>query len=246
MIRVDVSQGSPEWEFIRLGMPTASQFKRILTPKKLALSADAASYRNELLAEWLCGYKPVFGSRGNSTGYADRGTDMEAQARRVYEFTHDVEVELVGFVMRDDGRVGGSPDGFVSDEGGADFKCPAMHTHIGYMLEPASLADDYRSQCQGYMYLSGREWWDLFSFHPMLPPVEQRIIRDDKYQEALGVALDSFVSDLQAARHRLAEFRSEFAIRREQNARIATIKDGDTQVIDIMQLLKRSVEAARA
>lgn len=246
MIRVDVVQGDPDWEYVRLGRPTASQFARILTPKKLEYSSSAAAYRNQLLVEWLIGYKPEFSGGSASSGYADRGADMEASARRRYEYVHDVKVERVGFIMRDDGKVGGSPDGFLSVDGGVDFKCPAMHTHIGYMLNPNELVEQYKSQMQGYMYLSGREWWDVMSFHPEIDPVERRIQRDERYQIALGSALDEFVTDLENAKRQLAEYRSEFAVRREKQMQIAAVQDGATEVIDIMHLLKRSIEVMRA
>ena len=37
--RFDLAQGSEAWLAIRLGIPTASEFDRILTPKKLELAA---------------------------------------------------------------------------------------------------------------------------------------------------------------------------------------------------------------
>lgn len=243
MIRVDVEQNSSDWEYVRLGRPTASQFGRILTPKKLEYSSSAAAYRNQLLVEWLIGYKPEFG--GGSSGYSDRGADMEASARRRYEFVHDIKVERVGFIMRDDAKVGGSPDGFVGTDGGVDFKCPAMHTHIGYMLNPDELVDQYKSQMQGYMYLSGRQWWDVMSYHPDIDPVERRIARDERYQIALASALDEFVTDLENGKRQLAEYRSEFATRREKQMQINAVQDGTTEVIDIMHLLERSIAAIR-
>jgi len=199
-----VTQGSPEWERARLGMPTASAFDRILTPSKLELSAQSDMYRNQLLAEWLVGYPLDF---GNASGYSQRGTGMEAEARRFYEMRYDVDVAIVGFVLRDDGKVGGSPDGLVDVDGGVDLKCPAIHTHIGYMMDPARLAKEYRGQCQGYMYLTGRKWWDVLAYNPILPAVRVRIDRDDLYCAKLGVALDLFVADLDGAKEQLAPHR---------------------------------------
>ena len=50
-IRLDVQQGTIEWVNARLGIPTASQFTRILSPKELKFSASATKYALELLAE---------------------------------------------------------------------------------------------------------------------------------------------------------------------------------------------------
>lgn len=206
MIRLNVVQGTPEWEMARLGIPTASSFKRILTAKTLKLSSSAGEYRNQLLAEWLTGMPLEFGGGPNTL--MQRGTGMEAEARMFYELQYDVpEVEQVGFLLRDDRMAGCSPDGLVGEDGGLELKCPMMHTHIGYLLDPQSLADQYAPQVQGCLYITGRAWWDLVAYHPQLPPVYHRIARDEKYIAALDAALDTFVADLLAAREQLAPHR---------------------------------------
>lgn len=208
MIVLDVKQGTPEWEMARLGIPTASGFKRILTAKTLKVSSSAAEYRNQLLAEWLLGTPLEFGyGGGGQNQFMQRGTGMEAEARAFYELQHDAEVEQVGFLLRDDRMAGCSPDGLVGTDGGLELKCPMIHTHIGYLLDPQSLVDAYQQQVQGCLYITGRAWWDLLAYHPNLPPVHHRIEPDPAYQTALGAALDWFVADLLAARERLAEHR---------------------------------------
>lgn len=200
MIKLDVEQGTPEWEAARIGIPTASRFDEILTPKTLKPSTSATKYRSQLLAEWLCGTSIDFS--GNS-GFMDRGKEMEPEARAWYEFSRKCEIDRVGFVLRDDGETGGSPDGLVGVDGGIEIKCPAIHTHIGYLLEPATLVSDYRGQTQGYMYLTGRAWWDVISYHPDLPKVVQRIPRDEEYIAALDRALNVFIEYLTAAKKQL-------------------------------------------
>ncbi|HEX6926796.1 MAG TPA: YqaJ viral recombinase family protein [Longimicrobiaceae bacterium] len=202
-----MEQGSPEWMNARLGIPTASRFSEIITPATLKPSKSASKYRNQLLAEWLLGY-PIDWSNGGSA-WTDRGREMEGEARAFYEMQFDVDVVRVGFVLREDGRVGGSPDGLIGTDGGVDFKCPALHTHIGYMLEPDKLAADYRAQVQGYMYLTGRAWWDLFAYSPALPHVRVTVERDAEFQAALGAALDAFVADLDRCREQLMPHREQ-------------------------------------
>jgi hypothetical protein len=204
MIAVDVVQGSPEWEDARRGIPTASAFDKILTPAKLKLSTQRFAYRNQILAEWLVGYCIDW---GGASGFMDRGTDMEPEARAFYELQRDVEVEPVGFVVTDDRRVGGSPDGLVGADGGLEIKCPALHTQVGYLLEPGSLVATYWSQGQGYLWLTGRAWWDLIAYSPALPSVIQRIEPDPGYQAALTDALGTFCDELDDAKRQLAEHR---------------------------------------
>lgn len=200
-------QGSPEWESARLGIPTASQVDKILTPAKLKVSTSAGEYMDKLLAEWLVGYAIDWGGQSQ---YMDRGTKCEPEARAWYELTRDVEVQQVGFLMADDELFGGSPDGLVGESGGLEIKCPALHTHIGYLRAPDSLDAKYRGQVQANLYVSGREWWDLVSYHPDLPKVVRRIERDEAYITALGAALNWFKGELLSAREDLAEHRQVY------------------------------------
>src|SRR5687767_15307495 len=114
MILLDCVQGSPEWQEGRVGIPTCSGYEKILTPAKLQPSTQAVPYRNQLLAEWLLGHHIEF---NESNGYMDRGSRMEDEARAFYELQYDVECQRVGFVLREDGRTGGSPDSLVLDDG---------------------------------------------------------------------------------------------------------------------------------
>lgn len=196
MIVIPCEQGSPEWMVARLGIPTASQFDRLLTPKTRKPSTSQAKYRNELIAEWLLGHPLEWGT----SGWMDRGTALEEEARRWYAFERDVEVERPGFILRDDRRVGGSPDGLVGDRGGVETKCPAAHTHVGYLLDDGP---DYIGQVQGYMYITDREWWDVVSYCPGLPPYLGRVERDEEYIEALVAALGPFNAALEVAKDRL-------------------------------------------
>jgi hypothetical protein len=204
MIVLPVEQGTPEWEYARIGHPTASGFDEILTPAKLKLSAQRFKYRNKILAEWLIGH-PI--DWGGASQFMDRGTDMEPEARAWYELQRDVEVEVVGHILTDDRRAGGSPDGLVGSDGGIEVKCAALHTHVGYMLDPDSLVAAYRSQVQGYLWLTGRAWWDLIAYAPTLPKIVQRIEPDAEYHAALADALGTFCDELDDAKRTLADHR---------------------------------------
>ena len=108
-----MEQGSAQWIAARLGLPTASQFSRILTPRTLKPSASAERYLWELLAERIIGQP----ANDASTKFMERGKAMEAQAVAFYELQRGVDTRRVGFVTRDDGLVGCSPDRFVGDDG---------------------------------------------------------------------------------------------------------------------------------
>lgn len=200
-----MEQGSLEWVRVRLGMPTASNFDSLVTPKSKKPSASADRYLREILAEWTLGHPLEWGS----SGWTERGTEMEAEARRWYEFDREVEVREVGFVMRDDGLVGGSPDGLVGDDGGLEIKCPAAHTHVGYVLQPDALVASYVGQVQGLLYLTGRGWWHMLSYCPGFPEVVVRVEPDPEYHEALEGVLEGFLGRVEKGKARLREYRQD-------------------------------------
>lgn len=203
MIVIECTQGTPEWHLVRLGIPTASQFHRILTPKTRKYAAGAETYRNELLADWVRGYP--LGFEGN--GHTERGTELEPEAREYYELAGH-EVVQVGFVLRDRaGKVGCSPDALVGDDGLLELKCPDLKQHIAYLINPQSLVDEYFGQVQGNLYVTGREWADIMAYSPGLPKVVQRVTPDADYQAKLDDALANFIDDLDRQKAKLAKYK---------------------------------------
>ena len=193
MIRHDVLQGSKEWWDLRIGLPTASQFDRILTPGKLQYASGAEAYRNELLAEWMLG-EPLDTA---ITDWMNRGTELEAEAVRYYELQRDLDVDRVGFCTNDLGTVGCSPDGLVGPDGGLEIKNRSAKYHVGFLLGEDPIP---RGQVQGGMWICDREWWDVLSYNPKLPPVLVRVRRDEKYIAALASAMSRFLEELEKGR----------------------------------------------
>lgn len=198
MIELDAPQGSPEWYWERLGRPTASQFSRILTAKTRKLAAGSETYMHELLSEWLTGV-PFNSDLG---GFVERGTMLEPEAVAWYEWEKGCTTRQVGFCLRDDRLVGCSPDRLIGDDGGLEIKCPGAKGHVANML---NMTEDHCAQVQGCMWITGRAWWDLVSFHPEIPSVCVRIERDAEYIAALGTAMTEFLARLSLARVKLIE-----------------------------------------
>jgi hypothetical protein len=139
--------------------------------------------------------------------WMDRGTELEADARRWYEMDQGVDVRQVGFCLRDDGAVGCSPDGLVGEDGGLEIKCPGAKQHTRYLLGIDDLATAHTGQVQGSMFLTGRAWWDVLSYNPELPPVRVRVARDEDYMMALEPVLAGLVKQLAEDREQWAAFR---------------------------------------
>lgn len=201
MIVLDCEQGSEEWFKARLGIPTASRFNQIITPKTLKPSSSARGYLHELCAEWLLG-EPLDGA---SSDFMLRGSGMEESAVKFYEFQTDTETTSAGFCLRDDRAVGCSPDRLVGEDGGLEVKCPSAKVHVGYLLN--GLDVEYRAQVQGALWITGRAWWDVLSYNPELPPVLMRMERDEEFIGALSAAVEDFLVRLAEAKEALTSHR---------------------------------------
>ncbi len=193
MIVHDVPQridgiANPAWLELRLGVATASQFHRIITPKTEKPSTSMRKYALELLGEWL---NAESGDEGKSL-FMDRGNDLEDEARRMYEYEVDADVQPVGFVTSDDGLIGCSPDGFVMERGGVEIKVPAIDTHLGYLADPDTLEAAYRCQVQATLMITGRTWWDLWSYNPEQPCVRVNCKRDLPFLAKMVDAVEQF------------------------------------------------------
>ncbi len=208
---IDCTQGTDAWLKARLGIPTASQFHRIITAAKGDLSKQAAKYAHELVAETLLG-RPLEGAF--NTFAMQRGKEFEPHAVAQYEFTTDVETRAVGFVTSDDGLLGCSPDRLiVGASAGLEIKCTLDGTHMGILLDGPG--DDYRQQVQGCMAICEADWWDLYAYHPSLPPATIRTYRDDIYIAKVAGALRAFLDmrDDMLLRARASGFFEEQAMR---------------------------------
>lgn len=200
MIILNCDQRSEEWQSARLGIPTASEFDKILTPATGKLSTQAGAYRHRLLAEWLTGRA----ADSYNGGWIPRGVEMEAEARTYYEMLTDRTVEQVGFIFKDKRRlVGCSPDGLFDDTG-MEIKCPAPGTHVRYLLDN-SLPVDYILQVQGAMWITGAKQWEWLSYHPDMPPVLITVKRDEQKIDLLETAVEHFLFELLAQRQALLD-----------------------------------------
>lgn len=182
-----VEQGTVEWLALRLGIPTSSEFHRILTPTG-KLSAQSRRYAFYLVTERLLNRS--LDSLQNLE-WVERGKELEPEAARMYEFQNEVQTTPVGFITTDDGRIGCSPDRLINGQNaGLEIKCPAPHTHVEYMID--GFGNDYRVQVQGQMLVAEFEWVDRWSFHPEMPPVLVRTHRDEAFIGLLRSSLEAF------------------------------------------------------
>lgn len=189
-------QGSDQWWEAKRGIPSASNFDRIITAVTGKPSAGMKGYIAELIADTASMTPSYFTNRGVSRPMQN-GHDMEPEARRYYALERNVDVQQVGFCISDCGRFGCSPDGLVGEDGGLELKCPSLHIHAGYLID-GTLPNEYKAQVHGALVVTGRAWWDFLSYGPGLDPLLIRV-KPNEFTDKLRAALEVFWVQYRAA-----------------------------------------------
>jgi exodeoxyribonuclease (lambda-induced) len=178
-----IEQGSPEWLQLRLGVATASDFKKIITSTGKE-SKTLKDYALELASESLL-TEPEASYKSEAM---QRGNDLEDEARKYYSFITDIKVDQVTFIKKDD-EIGYSPDGLIGDNGSIEIKCPQKKNHLKYLVDN-KLPTEYKSQVQGGLYISGREYCNFISYHPLFKYDKKMLVvkvyRDEEYIKELS------------------------------------------------------------
>ncbi len=187
---LDFPQCSPEWYKARRGIPTSSEFDKIITSTGKS-STQRTKYMYQLAGERLGGIVDV----GYQSFAMLQGKEREDEARSLYELVRE-PVKQVGFCLSDCGRWGASTDGLIGDKGVFEMKNPIISTHIGYMLKKEEIPTEYFCQTQGEMFVTEREFVDFLSYVPGLPPVIVREEPNDTFQRLLKKELEVFCAEL--------------------------------------------------
>lgn len=193
---LDIEQGTPEWFAARAGIPTASNFDKIITYDGKP-SKQRQKYLYQLAGERITGRK----EETYQNGAMLRGVELEAEARSLYEMLYNVTIEQVGFCLSDKGY-GCSPDGLISNNAGIEIKCPMIHIHVEYLLS-CNMPTTYWQQVQGNLLITGREHWVFMSYYPGIKPVIMHIPRDETYLELMAKELDAFCKELNEVTERI-------------------------------------------
>lgn len=198
-------QGSQAWRLLRRGIPTASKFADILTPKKMELSAAADTYIDYLIGSI---FDPYFGQEEEYVSYAmKQGQIVEPEAVAYYALERELTVKQVGFITTNDGRFGASPDSLtVSDDkiiGGLECKHAKAEIHIRRLREAAKiraaggddnacLPPEHKGQVHGCLCVTGLPFWDYLSYRPGMPAQLLLRIVPDEYTAKMWAALQEF------------------------------------------------------
>jgi hypothetical protein len=169
-----MAQRSEEWQQIRIGIPTASDFSRLVTSEGKR-SKSLNGFAMQLAAEKFAG-GPLGSWAGNVA--MERGRFLEEDGLRAYQFSYaESDLDPVGFVTDQAITYGCSPDALVGETGCCEVKCLTAEKHIAAFLrfnDSGEAPPDYIQQTQGQILICGREWCDLIFYHPQLPMVVVR------------------------------------------------------------------------
>jgi hypothetical protein len=182
----DVAQYSEAYDRLKLGIPTSSNFNKIITPQGKP-SRQWREYACVLIAERLLQRRIEF----YNSPAMERGLIVEAEAADWYEFDRDVTSQRVGFITDDDHTIGCSPDRLVGDKGLLEIKAPLPHTQVEYWIS-GEVGERFWPQLQGQLYISQRSWVDIVCWHDVLPKIVMRVEPDEQFIKALDSELQIF------------------------------------------------------
>ena len=153
--------------------------------------AKAIGYARDLARERLGGQAPDAFIRDV---YRDTGHASEKDARVAMEAKFGLLIDEAGFAVTEDRRFGLSVDGLIDPDGTWECKAMVSSNTLFDALVDGDI-QEYRDQCQGGLWLTGRKYalltlWAPDFERPMLPPI--RVERDEAYIEALEEDLMAF------------------------------------------------------
>jgi hypothetical protein len=198
----DVEQNSEEWESLRLGKATASNYAKFMANFGKAFGDPADRYALQLALERVTGRRAEHSFK---TDDMERGHEQEPLARLMYEELHFVDVQNGGFF--DWGDWGDSPDGLIDDDGTLEIKCVTAAVHEANIRrgkpDPA-----YKWQIVGHLDGTGREWNDFASYCSDYPEWNQLVV-------------------FRTYRHEVSEELAQLAERREQFIELIRTKENE-------------------
>lgn len=189
-------QRTEEWYKARLGKATASCFADIIAKTKSGYAASRGNYKAQLVIERLTG----IAQEQYTNGAMQWGIDTEPLAKVAYTMATGNDIEDVGFLVHETIEAGASPDGLIGKDGQIEIKCPNTATHIA-TLKADKVPNQYNTQMQGQMWITGRLWCDFVSFDPRMPEGAQlwirRVQRDNEFIAKLEAEIVAFLKEVE-------------------------------------------------
>jgi putative phage-type endonuclease len=187
MITHDIDQKTDEWMSLRNGKLTASDAQTIQANGK---GLETLCF--EKVAEIMTGKpKPSYTNED-----MERGVELEATARQVYELETGNVVEEVGFVELDH-YTGCSPDGLIGDDGLVEIKCKNDTNYVRYLYD-MKIDPAHYWQMQMQMWVTERKWCDYVVFNENFEKntTTQRVDRNELDISFLKMGVDNGIKTI--------------------------------------------------
>ena len=174
--------------------PTSETVRRALAGKDTSSPSDTAKrYAADLAIERISGQPH---GEPAKAWVLERGHEMEARARMLYEARTGAFITESGICISDDGIFGYSSDGLADDDGLIEIKAPIDSIKIMEMWRTGDTSE-YDHQMQGGLWLTGRKWLDFIMYVPDLANVGKdlyvkRIQRDEEFIDKMVTQLAAF------------------------------------------------------
>ena len=196
------AQNTADWKLDRLGKPTASAAKSMITSVGKP-STSLGEYAEKLAREIYTGEEEIDMKETRAT---KRGHELEPQANAWLEFEQSVDIVRAGFCLAVTGDYGMSPDGLidpvfkdgdiVGSNGLAEYKCQESkghHATLKYWAKHKKLPSDHIAQTAMQMLVADAEYCLLTHYHPTLPCLVVRINRDPILDGALITQINNCI-----------------------------------------------------
>lgn len=195
-------QNTPPWDFVRLGIPTASEMGKIMAKGQGgAASKTRDRYLRDIMHELLTGTSV----ERYTNHFMARGHEDEQHALDLYMLDRDLtedDVKRVPFARRNDIWLGASPDGLVGEDGGVEIKTTIGPEFID-LVKRQKVPDHHLKQMWANMLVFGRKWWDycVYSRGYHDPFIHRIVMSRDiemevlKYTRAFVAEIDEAILD---------------------------------------------------
>lgn len=186
-----------EWLTERLGMITGSNFGKLVVKSKdkksyvLSKGQTATSLIYKIAWERLLKNGNISKGLGRlsvSSKAMEHGNDYEGQAILKYIEQTGRKVDFAQRFLKIDDFIGGTPDGFVGDNGLIEVKCPFNGgNHLKSLLTNEIYNTDFLYQIQGYLWVTGRKWCDFVTYDPdLIDGLQLNVIRVERDEELIS------------------------------------------------------------
>lgn len=203
---IECEQGSDEWFQARLGLPTASEFKKVLAKSKELRMRTG--YMRKLAGEILTG-KPA---EHYTNAHMERGHIQEPEALDLYCFVNEIEPQRVGFIRN--GDTGVSPDALLGWDGAVEVKSVLPHIAVEIICAD-KFPTEFEAQVQGGLWIMERDWCDLVVYCPDMPLFVKRAERNEDFIKLIAKEVALFNADLHALVDKVRDYQTPVTIKKQ-------------------------------